>query len=142
MNNPILRGILAVLAGIFIGGMVNMALIMISSSVIPPPVGANLKTMKGLQAAMHLMEPKHFLMPFLAHALGTLVGAFVAASIVAQSKMRYALGISAWFLMGGIMSVCMLPSPLWFTLVDLIGAYLPFGYVGYLLSSNFIAKEK
>jgi len=56
--------------------------------------------------------------------------------------MRYALGISAWFLMGGIMSVCMLPSPLWFTLVDLIGAYLPFGYLGYLLSIHFIAKEK
>lgn len=142
MNNPILRGILAVLAGVFVGGMVNMALIMVSGSIIPPPAGTDLKTMEGLQAAMHLMEPKHFLMPFLAHALGTLVGAFVTASIAAQNKMRYALGISAWFLIGGITSVCMLPSPLWFTIVDLVGAYLPFGFIGYLLSIRFIAKEK
>ena len=142
MNNPILKGILAVLAGVFIGGMVNYGLIIISSSIIPPPAGTDLKTVEGLKAAMHLMEPKHFLMPFLAHAIGTLVAAFVASSIADTYKIRYALGISAWFLIGGILNIIMLPSPTWFTLTDLIGAYLPFGYLGYLLSIRFIAKEK
>ena len=42
---------------------------------------------------MHLFEPKHFLFPFLAHALGTFAGAWLAAFIAASYKMRFALGI-------------------------------------------------
>jgi hypothetical protein len=32
---------------------------------------------------MHLFEPRHFVMPFLAHALGTLAGALAAFLIAA-----------------------------------------------------------
>ncbi len=134
--NPTLKNILAVIAGVIIGGGLNMLIILISPSVIPPPEGANLTTMEGLQASMHLMEPKHFIMPFLAHALGALAGAFVTAKIAANYKMRFALGISAWFLLGGIINVVMLPSPLWFTILDLAGAYLPMGYLGGLLAEK------
>ena len=128
--NPILRNILAVVLGLFIGGAVNMAIILVSGSIIPPPAGANLTTMEGLQAAMPLMEPKHFLLPFLAHALGTLVGAFVAAKIAANYKMRFAIAIGICFLVGGVMNIFMLPSPTWFTIVDLGLAYIPMAYFG------------
>ena len=37
--HPILRNIIAVIAGVAIGGFVNMSLIMVSGSVIPPPEG-------------------------------------------------------------------------------------------------------
>ena len=79
--NPIIRNILAVLAGIFIGSSVNMGLIMLSGHVIPPPVGVNPENLESLKANIHLFEPKHFLFPFLAHALGTFVGAVIAALI-------------------------------------------------------------
>lgn len=127
---PILRNILAVIAGIFIGSFVNMGIIMISGSIIPPPNGADVTTMEGLKATMHLFEPKHFIFPFLAHALGTLVGALLAARFAANNHMRFALAIGVFFLIGGITSVYMLPSPLWYTVVDLVGAYLPMGYLG------------
>ena len=51
-----------------------MGLIMLSGKVIPPPAGSDVATMEGLKASLHLFEPKHFVFPFLAHALGTLVG--------------------------------------------------------------------
>ncbi|MEZ4979370.1 MAG: hypothetical protein R2772_08730 [Chitinophagales bacterium] len=35
--NPILRNILAVVAGIVVGSAINMGIIMISGSLIPPP---------------------------------------------------------------------------------------------------------
>ena len=127
---PILRNILAVIAGIFIGSLVNMGIIMISGSIIPPPNGADVTTMEGLKATMHLFEPKHFIFPFLSHALGTLVGALLAARFAANNHMRFALAIGVFFLIGGITSVYMLPSPLWYTVVDLVGAYLPMGYLG------------
>jgi hypothetical protein len=130
MKNNILRNVLAVVLGIVIGSIVNGSLIAISGHVIPPPEGADLKTMEGLQASMHLMQPKHFVMPFLAHALGTLGGAYIAALIAATHKMKFALAIGCLFLIGGIMNVVMLPSPIWFTLLDLVVAYIPMAYIG------------
>ena len=84
--NPIVRNVLAVITGVILGSVVNMGIIMLSSSIIPPPEGADLTTEEGLKASMHLMQPKHFIMPFLAHALGTFVGAFVAAIIAISNK--------------------------------------------------------
>lgn len=126
--NPILKNILAIIAGIIIGSGVNMGIIMISGSIIPPPNGADVTTSEGLKASMHLFQPKHFILPFLAHSLGTFAGALIAAIIAANHKMKFALGIGVFFLAGGIASVFMLPSPTWFTVLDLLGAYLPLAY--------------
>jgi hypothetical protein len=125
---PIVKNILAVIVGLVAGSAVNMGIIMISGSIIPPPEGAENTTMEGLKASMHLFQPKHFLFPFLAHALGTFVGALLAAIIAANRKMLFALLIGVFFLVGGIVNVLMLPSPLWFTVVDLVLAYIPMAY--------------
>lgn len=135
---PIIKNILAVIAGFILGSIVNMSLITISGSIIPAPNGANVTTLEGLKATIHLFEPKHFLFPFLAHALGTLVGAFVATKIAATHKLKFAFSIGFLFLAGGIANIMMLPSPLWFTIVDLAGAYLPMAYIGYKLASKKI----
>jgi len=84
--NPILRNTLAVIAGLVVGSIVNMSIILISGSIIPPPNGADVTTTEGLQASMHLFEPKHFLFPFLAHAIGTFAGALTTALSVASNK--------------------------------------------------------
>jgi hypothetical protein len=128
--NVVLRNTLAAVAGVVIGSLVNMALIMVSGSVIPPPAGADVTTAEGLQRSMHLFEPRHFLFPFLAHALGTLVGAFAAAWLAASRKIGLALVVGFFFLAGGVASVLMLPSPMWFNVVDLAGAYVPMAWLG------------
>lgn len=128
--NPVLKNILAVVVGLVVGSIVNICIITISGFVIPPPDGAEVTTMEGLEASMHLFEPKHFLMPFLAHALGTLVGAFLTAKMAASRKMSLALVIGCFFLVGGITNVVMLPSPMWFNVVDLVLAYIPMAYLG------------
>lgn len=134
--NPIVRNIFAVVAGIIIGSAVNMGVVMISGSIIPPPNGADVTTAEGLKASMHLFQPKHFLMPFLAHALGTFAGTLLAALIAANRKMIFAMVIGGFFLIGGIANVLMLPSPLWFTLVDLVGAYIPMAYIAAKLTAK------
>jgi hypothetical protein len=126
--NPIVKNILAILAGCIIGSAVNMGIIMISGSIIPPPEGADITTMEGLKASIHLFGPKNFIFPFLAHALGTFAGAFLSVIIAVSHKMKIALGIGVFFLAGGIANIFMLPSPTWFTVVDLVGAYIPMGY--------------
>ena len=136
---PILKNILAVIAGVLLGGLVNMGIVMLGPFIVASPEGADVTTMEGLKASMHLFEPKNFLMPFLAHAIGTLVGAFIAGLIATTRKMWYALGIGGWFLLGGILNVIMLPSPVWFTIVDLAGAYLPMGYFAGRLATRHSA---
>ena len=125
---PIVKNILAVIVGLVAGSAVNMGIIVISGSIIPPPEGVDNTTMEGLKAGMHLFQPKHFLFPFLAHAIGTFVGALLTAIIAANHKMLFAIVIGVFFLAGGIANVLMLPSPTWFTIVDLVGAYLPVAY--------------
>ena len=132
--NPVVKNLLAVVAGLFIGGIVNMGLILISGSVIPPPEGADVTTTEGLKASMHLFEPRHFIFPFLAHALGTLVGAFVASKIAASHKKIFALTIGGFFLVGGIINAISLPAPSWFIGLDLVVAYIPMAWIGYKLS--------
>ena len=127
--NPLVKNILAVILGIIIGSLVNMGIIMISGSIIPPPQDADITTMEGLKSTMHLFEPKHFIFPFLAHALGTFVGAIIAATIAATHKIKFAVAIGVFFLIGGIVNVMMLPSPIWFTILDLGGAYIPMGFI-------------
>ena len=128
--NPILKNVLSIVAGLVVGSIVNMGIVMISGSIVPPPEGGDITTMEGLKATMHLFEPKHFIFPFLAHALGTLVGAFVAAKIATTRKITMALTIGVFFLIGGSINIFMLGGPVWFTVLDLAVAYIPMAYLG------------
>lgn len=134
--SPLLRNIIAFIVGFAIGNFVNMGLITISGSIIPPPEGADMQTMEGLKASMHLFEPKHFLFPFLAHAGGTLVAAWITTMLAASRKLLLAMIIGGLFLLGGIIAVFMLPSPLWFSILDIVGAYIPMAYIGARLGSK------
>lgn len=127
--NPIFKNILAVIIGLFVGSVVNMFILLLSNSIIPAPNGADVTTVEGLKATIHLFEPKHFLFPFLAHAIGTFAGAATTVLIASTHKTKLALIIGCFFLLGGIVNTFTLPSPLWFTIVDLVFAYLPMAYL-------------
>lgn len=135
--NPILKNFIAVVIGLIVGGAINMGVILISDSIIPPPPGADVTTTEGLIASMHLFEPKHFIMPFLAHAIGTLVGALITALMAANNNMKLAMLIGLFNLVGGIMAIMTLPAPIWFSALDAIGAYIPMAYLG-----GWIATKK
>lgn len=128
------RNILVTVAGFIIGSIVNMILVAISGKIIPLPTGVNNKTAEGLAAGMHLMEPKHFIFPFLAHALGTLVGAFIATKLSNPKSIVGPMVIGVLFLAGGISMVFMVPNaPMLFNVIDLILAYIPMAYLGFVL---------
>ena len=134
--NPVAKNIVAVIAGLVVGSLVNMGMINVGMAVVPLPEGADTTTMEGLAEAMKSFTPMNFLFPFLAHALGTLVGAFVAAKFAASHKMKFALGIGALFLLGGISMVLMCGGPVWFIACDLVLAYIPMGLLGGFLGGG------
>ena len=132
----LLRNVLAVFAGIVIGGVVNMAIITVSPLLIPPPAGVDVSNAESLAKAIHLFEPRHFAMPFLAHAVGSLVGALVAYLIAATARAPIAYAIGAFFLLGGVAASLMIPAPAWFIALDLVVAYLPMAWLGILIGTR------
>jgi len=134
--NPIIRNIMAVVGGVAIGSLVNMGLIMLSPSIIPPPEGIDPTQVEDIKSVIHLFQPKHYIIPFLAHALGTLVGGFIAAKFSSTSHVVCALIVGVYFLLGGIAANMMLGSPIWYWIVDVTFAYIPMAFIGARLASK------
>jgi len=126
---PIIRNILAVIAGWLGGSIINMGLIKIGHKIIPIE-GIDPNSMTELAAVMPTLEIKYFVFPFLAHALGTLTGAIIAGLIAMSYKMKFSLAIGVLFLLGGIMVNYMLPGPAWFAATDILIAYIPMAWLG------------
>jgi len=134
--NKIVRNILAVITGIILGSAVNMGIIMLQGYFIALPEGVDVTNTESLQSSMHLFGPKHFIFPFLAHAIGTLVGAYLSARIAVNHKMKFALGIGIFFLIGGVSMVFLMPAPVWFLILDLSVAYIPMGWLSGKLATK------
>lgn len=132
----ILRNFAAVIVGFVLGSVVNMALVTIGPRLIPLPAGIDVTDAKSFAAGAHLLEPKHFLFPFLAHAGGTLVGAAIAHAIAGTHRNVCAYVIGALFLAGGIAACFMIPAPAWFIAADLLFAYFPMAWLGMKLGQT------
>ena len=137
---PLFRNIIAVIAGWLIGSAVNMGFITLGHSIYPIE-GLDPNDMEAFAQVMPTLEPKYFIFPFIAHALGTLVGAIIAALIAANHKMKFALAIGVLFLLGGIAVNIMLPGPLWFTVLDIVAAYIPMAFIGGKIALSLTKKS-
>jgi hypothetical protein len=128
--------ILAALVGIIAGSLVNMGLVTLGPSLIPLPEGVDPADMESFKASAHLLSPRHFVFPFLAHALGTFAGALVAYVATPRNREAMAWGVGLFFLCGGIAASFMIPAPKTFIAVDLIFAYLPMAWLAIRLGGK------
>lgn len=137
-----LKYIAIIIGAIIAGAFLNGFILRLNGTLIPLPDGVDMKTPEGLQAAMKVLKPIHFLAPFLAHAIGTLFSAFIIAAFVPVRSKVMAIMTGAVFMLGGIMMVIQIPgAPIWFDVVDLAFAYIPMGLLGYYLARR-IKSEK
>jgi len=132
------RNFIALLGGVAIGVLVNGGIIALQPFILPLPQGVDPNDMASLTVAMTDFSWHNFIMPFLAHALGTFTGAYFAVRITRQRQLFKAMAIAGIFLLGGIQMVRLLPAPFWFETLDLTLAYLPMGWLAY----RFGRKER
>lgn len=128
--NPIIRNIVAVIAGLILGSIINGLVLAVGMSVIAPPNGVDPNNLESIRSSIHLYEAKHFVFPFLAHAIGTLVGAFAATFLSVSRSALIALITGGFFLLGGIVAAMLIPAPAWFIAADLLLAYIPAALLG------------
>jgi len=129
----------AIVAGVVVGSLLNMGTIVLGSSLLPPPAGVDVNDVASINASIEQYSVVQLLVPFVAHALGTLAGAWIAALVARRvGTVRVAAGaIALLFLAGGIGAVAMIPAaPLWFDVLDLAGAYLPMAWLGARLATR------
>jgi hypothetical protein len=132
-----MKSILLSVAGLLLGVITNGVIVQIGSQIVKAPKGLDLSTEQGLAKAMPLMGAEHFVFPFLAHAIGTLVGAYFVSRMKVNRALLNAMAIGFAFLAGGVMMVLTLPgTPWWFVATDLVLAYLPMAYLGYKLGQR------
>jgi len=132
--HPIIRNIAAFLIGLVVGAILNGLTIKYLGPVIGYPDGVNPDDLDSMIDNMHLYEFKHFMTPFIAHSIGSISGAFVCSMIAAKYHLGLSLGIALLFLFGGITMVVLLPAPMWFNVLDLVVAYFPMAYIGWVLA--------
>ena len=130
--NPLIKNLLASFAGFIVMMVVNMGLIILLGSIFSPPEGVNPNDVNSINNNLHRYTVFQLIMPFLAHAVGTLAGTLTAAKIANSHKMLIVMVLAAIHFYGGAMMVSMLSnSPLWFNVLDLGVAYFPMAWLGY-----------
>ncbi|MDD9891618.1 MAG: hypothetical protein OXU66_11300 [Gammaproteobacteria bacterium] len=132
----IARNIAAILIGAIVGSLVNIGLILVGSSIIPAPAGVDVTNAESIAAAMDQFQVQHFIFPFLAHALGTLVGAVIAFLVAARNKNIFAYAVGVLFLIAGVANSFMIPAPTWFVVADILAAYIPMAWFGIQIGSR------
>ncbi|HEY0977809.1 MAG TPA: hypothetical protein VGE21_10085 [Flavobacteriales bacterium] len=123
---PIARNIIALVVGAAACIILNGLVLGVMMKLVPPPEGF----IPEQPATYGLLATKHYLAPFLAHALPSFIGGYLAAWIAATRRMTFALAVGALHLLGGIAAAFLIPAPAWFIVVDLVLAYLPMAWLG------------
>jgi hypothetical protein len=124
-----IRNIIVIVLGVFVAGFVNTLIIENGHHLMTVPEGFTFSDPENLKNGLVDLAPKFFIIPFLAHAVGTFIGALIAALLGSGNKKRNAYAISIAFMVGGIIMVYTLEAPLWFEITDLALAYLPMGFL-------------
>ena len=138
--HPIFKNISAVVLGWLVGSSMNMGLIQMGLYIFPIS-GIDPNDMDAFAEVMPTLGFEYFIFPFLAHALGTFVGAIMASMIAESKKMKFALYIGGLFLLGGIAVNYMLPGPTWFAVADIVLAYIPMAWLGGKIGVKLALKK-
>lgn len=108
-----LRNVGAVIAGMFVGMALNMAIIMINLISFPMPEGLSMQDQEGFSAWAATLPDSAFILPMVAHLAQAFGGGWLAARLGGSSPMVLAMIVGVLSLGGGIMNAVSLEIPTW-----------------------------
>lgn len=144
-RSGVLLAVVGVVAGIVAGSAANIGTIFLGMQVLPPPEGVDPGDIASINAGIDRYSVAQLLVPLAAHAIGTLVGALVAATIAStrRSRLAAALVVGALSFVGGALVIRDIPNaPLWFGAADLVLAYFPMAWIGFLLATRIRGGDR
>lgn len=117
---PIIRSIIAVAAGMFIGGIATLGVEALGHILVPPPAGLDVNDPAAVKAAMPSLPVAHFLPILLAYLAGPSLGAALAARMAPSRPRLHAILVGAIFAAGGLMNFMTIPHPPWFVVASML----------------------
>ena len=119
--SPLVRKLLAIIAGVVVGGIVVALSESAGHSIYPPPADINVKDPADLQRLMEVMPVQAKILVVAAWFLGSFAGAWTAVRISGLSQTGWIVGLI--FALLSIMTVVSIPHPIWMTACAIL---LPF----------------
>jgi len=114
MVRNLIRNVLAVVGGLFVGMVWNMSLIQINMRLLfPMPEGLDMNDTEKFNAFVVDLPPTAFILVIIAHLGQALIGGWLAARFGASQPVLLATIVGVVSLMGGIMAMMMISGPAW-----------------------------
>jgi hypothetical protein len=108
------RNILAVIAGLVVGMVVNMALIMLNAYVLfPMPPGTSMQDPEQVNAYIATLPTVAFFVVLSAHLGQSFVGGWTAARLGSSRPMMLAMIVGVLSLVGGAINMMTIKGPDW-----------------------------
>ncbi|MBT8401714.1 MAG: hypothetical protein KJO98_14645 [Rhodothermia bacterium] len=136
------RSILAVVAGLIVGGLIVAGVEYIGHLIYPPPEGLDLTDPEAIREFASAAPTSARLAVLLAWFLGPLGGAWVAARLAKRSPMTHALVVGAFFLIGDVVNLVTIPSPVWMWIGGLVAPPLAAYVAGRAVASKAGVSEE
>ena len=128
------------MAGTFVAVVVVSIVQMVSHQMYPPPPGFDFEDREALAQLIAEAPLGALLMVLLSYALGTMVGAFVAAKFsAAEGASRQGLFVTVLMLIAGLMNLNAFPHPTWYWIANIL-VFVGSGYFGAELGGRREAK--
>lgn len=121
---PPVRSVIAVSAGLFLGGIATFGVEALGHIAVPPPPGLDPTNLEAVKAAMPTLPVAHFLPLLLAYLAGPTLGAALAARMAPSRALVHAGVVGAFFLLGGIRNFSTIPHPAWFVAASCVAFVL------------------
>jgi hypothetical protein len=117
-----LRTLLAIVAGLITAMLVIFGVEAIGLLIFPPPAGTRLDTEADLARLVAMSTPTAKAWLVFGWALGSLVGAWVAARISRRHCRNAASAVAVFIVAGTVMNAMVIAHPMW---MNLLGILLP-----------------
>ena len=122
-----LRSILALIAGLVVAIVVVMILEMLGHWLYPPPPGIDLHDPETLKTIIDKLPRGAIIAVLVAWGCGTFAGSWTAALIARRARIIHGLIVGGILMGFGVMTMLMIPHPIWFMLAA--GAIFPLASV-------------
>ncbi|GLR15571.1 hypothetical protein [Portibacter lacus] len=125
----IVNRIFSILSGVVAGAIVIGILERVSNSMHPYPENLDPTDLDAVANHISSLPMSAFITVLFAHAIGALVGGFIASKMAKVQKRSAALFVGLILLVAGVLNLVSIPHPLWFSIADVI-IYTPFALLG------------
>lgn len=131
-NNDMIRSVLAVVVGVVVAVIVVGLVEAIGHVIFPPPPGIDLADPEALRALISQLPLGAIVL--VAWGLGALVGGVTAALTAGRSYIAHALIVGGIQMAFGILTMLMIPHPLWFVIAS-FAIVIPSAWLGARLAT-------